>query len=153
VGLATSKNLTFQCLEIVGRAIVSGEYEQGFPTEGELAKRLGASRTITREVVKMLTTKRLLTGRPRSGTAVLPESEWNLLDPDVLRWLMGRKVSIPLLRAFTEMRLAFEPMAAALAARKADQIDKINIQKAELFGKQNQTTTKFTLQNVRTNWR
>ncbi len=44
---------------------------------------------------------------------------WNLLDPDVLRWLLERKFSLELLAQFTEVRLAVEPMAAMLAASKA----------------------------------
>jgi DNA-binding FadR family transcriptional regulator len=52
---------------------------------------------------------------------VEPEAEWNLLDPDVLRWLLERKFSLRLLAEFTEMRLGIEPAAAALAARNADE--------------------------------
>jgi DNA-binding FadR family transcriptional regulator len=38
----------------------------------------------------------------------------------VLRWLLERKFSLELLRQFTELRIAIEPAAAALAARAAD---------------------------------
>jgi DNA-binding FadR family transcriptional regulator len=50
---------------------------------------------------------------------VEPEKNWNLLDPDVLRWLLERKFSLDLLTEFTEVRFAIEPSAAALAARNA----------------------------------
>ena len=40
----------------------------------------------------------------------------NLLDPDVTRWLMERPFSNTIYREFTEVRLAIEPVAAALAA-------------------------------------
>jgi DNA-binding FadR family transcriptional regulator len=69
----------------------------------------------------MLTAKGLLRARPRQGTRVQPEDEWNLLDPDVLRWMLERKFSLELLIQFTEMRLAFEPAAAALAAQNANE--------------------------------
>lgn len=69
-----------------------------------------------REVVKMLTAKGLLGSRPRIGTIVQPSSNWHLLDPDVLRWLLDRRASPELMSALTPVRLAFEPEAAALAS-------------------------------------
>ena len=114
-------NLTYGLLESLGRAIVGGRFDDGsFPTEGELAMQHGASRSVIREAVKMLTAKGLLRARPRQGTRVTAESDWNLLDPDVLRWLLERKFSLSLLREFTQMRLAIEPAAAALAAARAN---------------------------------
>ncbi|HEX8064650.1 MAG TPA: FadR/GntR family transcriptional regulator [Allosphingosinicella sp.] len=118
---AVSRNLTFGMLEALGRAIVTGAYEgQRFPTEAELAVQHSVSRSVTREAVKMLTAKGLLTARPRKGTTVQPSSCWNLFDTDVLRWLLERKFSLDLLRQFSELRIAIEPEAAALAAREAN---------------------------------
>ena len=118
------RNLTFGLLYALGRAIVTGEYDDArFPTEAELAAEHGVSRSVTREAVKMLTAKGLLTARPRKGTTVQPSSSWNLFDTDVLRWLLERKFSLDLLRHFTELRIAIEPAAAALAARNADEAD------------------------------
>jgi DNA-binding FadR family transcriptional regulator len=118
---AAGRNLTFAMLDALGRAIVTGEYEsRRFPTEAELAVQHAVSRSVTREAVKMLTAKGLLTARPRKGTTVQPPSCWNLFDPDVLRWLLERKFSLELLRQFSELRIAIEPEAAALAARSAD---------------------------------
>lgn len=115
------QSLTHGLVEQVGRGIVCGEFSRdGFPTEGELARRLGASRNIIREAVKILTAKGLLSARPRHGTTLEPENRWNLLDPDVLRWMLDRELSVDLLIAFTQMRLAVEPHAAALAAVRAD---------------------------------
>lgn len=115
------RNLTHRLLEALGRAIVTGRYaDTDFPTEGELAKQHAVSRSVTREAVKMLTAKGLVTARPRKGTTVQPSSSWNLFDPDVLRWLLERKFSLELLRQFTELRIAIEPAAAAIAARAAD---------------------------------
>jgi DNA-binding FadR family transcriptional regulator len=119
-GDAGSRNLTFGLLETLGRAIVTGAYEsERFPTEAELAAKHAVSRSVTREAVKMLTAKGLLTARPRKGTTVQPASSWNLFDTDVLRWLLEREFSLELLRQFSELRIAIEPAAAALAARTA----------------------------------
>jgi DNA-binding FadR family transcriptional regulator len=122
-GDAGARNLTFGMLETLGRAIVTGAYEsERFPTEAELAAQHAVSRSVTREAVKMLTAKGLLTARPRKGTTVQPSSCWNLFDTDVLRWLLEREFSLDLLRQFSELRIAIEPAAAALAARAADPV-------------------------------
>ena len=112
------RNLTYGMLDRLGREIVTGRYDrQGFPTEAELAVQYAVSRSVTREAVKMLTAKGLLTARPRLGTTVQPASAWNLFDADVLRWLLERAPSPALLAEFTQMRLGIEPQAAALAAQ------------------------------------
>jgi len=115
------RNLTYAMLDALGKEIVTGGYnDRPFPTEAELARQHDVSRSVTREAVKMLTAKGLLTARPRKGTSVQPASDWNLFDPDVLRWLLDRKFSLLLLRQFSELRIAVEPAAAALAARAGD---------------------------------
>lgn len=113
-----SRNLTFGMLDQLGRAIVTGRYDnERFPTEDELTARYNVSRTVTREAVKMLTAKGLLKAKPRAGTTVQPPAAWSFFDPDVLRWLLERKFSLDLLRHFNELRTAIEPQAAALAAQ------------------------------------
>ncbi len=114
------RNLTYGMLDVIGRAIVIGEYDDvAFPTEAELARAHGVSRSVTREAVKMLTAKGLLSARPRQGTIVQPATSWNLFDSDVLHWLLERKFSVELLRDFNQLRVAIEPEAAALAAAAA----------------------------------
>lgn len=118
------RNLTYGLLDSLGRAIVIGRFErESFPTEAELAKQHGVSRSVTREAVKMLTAKGLLSARPRQGTMVQPTTSWNLFDTDVLRWLLERQFSVDLLRQFNQLRVAIEPEAAALAARFAGDED------------------------------
>ncbi len=123
---ARGQNLTDGIAHDLGVAIVTGVYTETnpFPVEAELCRQYGASRTVLREAVKMLTAKGLLGARPRRGTWVQPEDRWNLLDPDVLGWLLERKSSPALLIEFTEIRLAVEPGAAALAARAAGAAEK-----------------------------
>ncbi|MDP3632702.1 FadR/GntR family transcriptional regulator [Phenylobacterium sp.] len=115
------RSFTHDIVQRLGQEIVCGVYgaQNPFPIEAELCKRLGVSRSVLREAVKMLTTKGLLNARPRQGTWVEPEANWNLLDPDVLRWFLQRKFSPTLLLEFTQVRLAIEPMAASMAARLA----------------------------------
>jgi len=115
------RNLTASIVDDLGRAIVTQAYvpSQSFPTEAELCLRYGASRPVLREAVKMLTAKGLLLARKRAGTVVQPEASWNLLDPDVLNWMLQRTFSIDLLIDFTEIRMSIEPRAATLAAHSA----------------------------------
>lgn len=119
-GLAGS-NLTFRIMEDLGIAIVTGRYceDNPFPIEASLCEKYNVSRSVLREAVKMLTAKGLLSARPRHGTWIQPEKNWNFFDPDVLRWLLERKLSYSLLIEFTQMRMAVEPYAAGLAAQTA----------------------------------
>lgn len=111
------RNLTHGLQDVLGRAIVAGKFsDRPFPSEAELTKEHGVSRSVTREAIKMLTAKGLVGARPKQGTFVLPQESWSLFDPDVLRWLLDRRLSFDLLRHFNELRIGVEPQAAALAA-------------------------------------
>lgn len=113
------QNLTVSVTQALGRDIATGRYPSGttLPAEKDLVIQFNASRTVLREAVKMLTAKGLVDTRPRRGTMVRPESEWNLADPDILSWLLHRKNVLPLIIEFADIRLAIEPAGAALAAR------------------------------------
>jgi DNA-binding FadR family transcriptional regulator len=115
-------NLAQQVLAELGKRIAIDEYAPGntLPPEEVLIREFGASRTVIREAIKMLAAKGLVSTRPRRGTTVLPESSWNLADPDILDWLLHRRNVLPLILEFAEIRLAVEPAAAALAARVAN---------------------------------
>ncbi|WP_031231563.1 FadR/GntR family transcriptional regulator [Asticcacaulis sp. YBE204] len=124
-------NATHTIVQTLGAAIVTGQYDgQAFPTEKALAEQFDAARSIVREAVKMLSAKGLISSRPRQGIRIAPEDDWNLFDPDVLAWLLGRRFSPELLLDFMEMRLAVEPAGAALAAVHASADQKAAIRKA-----------------------
>jgi DNA-binding FadR family transcriptional regulator len=126
------QNFTHQIANSLGVAIVTGAYsaDNPIPIEAELCSQFNANRSIVREAVKMLTAKGLLASRPRIGTRVEPEANWNMLDPDVLGWLLERKFSPALLMEFTEFRLSVEPGAAILAARMAGPAEKTALRDA-----------------------
>jgi len=111
-------NLTHQLTHDLGMAIVKGEYKigDGLPSEADLCVEFDVSRSATREAVKMLSAKGLISSRPKQGIQVLPESNWNMFDTDVLSWILSSKPSLSLLKEFTQVRVAIEPQAAALAA-------------------------------------
>ena len=93
------------------------------PTEGELCATMGVSRTILREAVKTLVAKGMLVTGPRTGTRTRPPADWNLLDPDVIRWRLEAGVDQAFVRDILELRLAIEPEAAKLAAQRANAAD------------------------------
>lgn len=116
--VSSRPNLTSRTLEAIGASIVAGLYNQDnpFPTEAELCVTQAISRTILREAVKMLAAKGLVAARARQGTWVQPQREWNVLDPDVLRWLAASQAAPALFKELMQVRVALEPQAAALAA-------------------------------------
>jgi len=125
---APKHNLTYQLTHDLGIAIVKGEFgvDDGIPSEADLCVQYGVSRSATREAVKMLSAKGLISSRPKQGIQILPESNWNMFDTDVLSWILNSKPSLALLREFIQVRVALEPQAAALAA--------VNATKSELEG-------------------
>lgn len=114
--------LTSGVVEAIGSAIVAGEYApyEILPVEAALCARYHASRSVLREAVKILSAKGLVTARRRRGTSITKPSAWDLLDADVLRWILRGNFSLPLLIEFTDMRLCIEPIAAARAATFGD---------------------------------
>lgn len=116
------RNFHHQILDAVGGSIVAGRYAEGskLPTEPQLAEVYGASRLIIREAMKSLAAKGLVSIRPRTGTHVLPRSAWNLFDPAVLGWHGEAPPNPKLIEDLMELRQTIEPLAARLAALRAE---------------------------------
>ncbi|RYH09237.1 FadR family transcriptional regulator [Tropicimonas sp. IMCC6043] len=114
-------NSTMHVVEQLGLAIVDGEYPEGtlVPLDPDLEEMFGVSRTVVREAKKTLIAKGLLESKAKVGTRVRPASEWSMFDPDVLRWHASLRHSRTFLDELFEIRLIFEPEAAAMAARRA----------------------------------
>lgn len=107
-------------VEALAREILADEFPVGraLPPESVLCVQFGVSRGAMREAVKALAAKGMLEARPRTGTKVRPRREWNLLDADMLTW--QRDVDgIGLVAHLNQLRRAFEPGVAELAARNA----------------------------------
>lgn len=119
--MSSNRNLTHTLTHKLGSAIVSGQYYVGetMPSEAALCIEHEISRSATREAVKMLAAKGLISSRPKKGITVQPESNWNLFDTEVLEWILASRPSVNLLREFTQVRFAIEPVAAKLAAHNA----------------------------------
>jgi DNA-binding FadR family transcriptional regulator len=100
---------------------VLGEYQPGqtLPTEPRIQAEFGVSRTAVREAIRLLSAKGLTVSRPKVGTRIRPAAEWNMLDPDVLRWQTGDEPDEAFVNALFEMREIMEPAAASRAAERA----------------------------------
>jgi DNA-binding FadR family transcriptional regulator len=96
---------------------------QALPREDAWADELGVSRTVLREATKVLISKRLVESRPKAGTKVRAEMDWNILDPDVLDWRLKAAPREKLVRELFELRRILEPAIAARAAEKASEQD------------------------------
>lgn len=115
-------NIAQTIVDSLGRRIISGELHADGPAlvEQDIISEFGASRNVVREAVKTLAGKNLVRSERRNGTIVQPAGEWNLLDTQVLGWMLSEETTNEaLMEALSELRLIIEPEAAALAATRA----------------------------------
>ncbi|MFH5821060.1 FadR/GntR family transcriptional regulator [Georgenia sp. AZ-5] len=116
----TAPVLHSDVLDRLGQEIAHARLPAGsVVTLASLEERFGVSRTVVREAVRVLESLGMVESRRRVGVRVRPPAGWTVLDPRVVRWrLCGPERDLQLHR-LTELRLALEPTAARLAARKA----------------------------------
>ncbi len=123
------RNVQAYVANTIGREIVGGLFQPGslLPSELEMRSRFSVSRTALREAYSMLAAKGLIVARPKVGTRVRPKSDWNMLDPGVLGWLLQAVPTEEFVAELYALREMVEPAAAALAASSParDTIDRI----------------------------
>jgi GntR family galactonate operon transcriptional repressor len=115
------RGLHGQIVEVMAQRILSGTIPEGATINvPDLQADLGVSLTAVREALKVLTAKGLVDARQKRGTFVRPRTDWNLLDPDMIRWhFSDSDVRPELLEELHEVRGIVEPAAARLAAVRA----------------------------------
>lgn len=107
-------------IERCGTDIVTGVLPAGYRIgTDEAAARLGVSRTVVREAVRVLESMGLVTVRQRVGITVAPEDQWSPFDARILRWRLAGPDAHRHLQDLAELRMETEPLAARLAARHA----------------------------------
>lgn len=118
-------NLREQVLNEIGKRIISGEIQPGdvLPREDALSDEFNVSRTVIREAIKGLAARGLVESRPKVGTIVKPQDEWQRLDPEVMEWVAESEPDGAFLLRLAEVRRAIEPATAVLAARHATEAD------------------------------
>ena len=125
------RSLHRQIADELGLSIVSGKHMPGttLPNENDLTKKFDVSRTALREAVRTLAAKGMVEARPRTGTLVCARTNWNMLDPDILMWLVNVGPIEDVADKLYEMRLIIEPAAASLVAARVND-DAINALRA-----------------------
>ncbi|WP_338696117.1 FCD domain-containing protein [Streptomyces sp. Q6] len=110
-------------VETLGHGIADGSYAIGAQLQpAALAAKLEIAEPTIGGALRVLAAKGLVT----APGVVRPQPEWNLLDSDVLRWLLTSGAPWPegFFADLHELRRSVEPSAAALAAqhRSADDL-------------------------------
>lgn len=119
-----AKRLTNQIAAKIGRDIAAHRLKSGdiLPPDTVLCAENGVSRVVMREALRILGAKGMVRAVPKAGTFISPKSEWAMFDADVLDWIVRETPAEKrreLLHELLDLRLMFEPGAAALAASRA----------------------------------
>lgn len=119
------KSMHARIVHELGMRIVSGRFkpDEKLPLESSLCEEYQVSRPVLREATKVLLAKGLVYSKPRVGTVVRPRSEWHLLDPDVLYWLVQSTPQSEFFNTLAGVRRILEPEIAAMAATTATEQD------------------------------
>lgn len=120
----TASRLHARVLDELGVAICGGTFAPGTVLYvDELVERCTVSRSVVREVLRVLASMGLIEARRRVGTRIRPAADWNVFDPQVIRWRLASDQRLAQLRSLTELRAAVEPQAASQAAGRASAAD------------------------------
>ncbi|MGH3166441.1 MAG: FadR/GntR family transcriptional regulator [Trebonia sp.] len=110
------QTLPVQVAALLVRRIVNGELQGSHaPSEMEICREFGLSRSVARETFKLLASLDIVEVAQGRRNAVRPAAEWDYLNPLLMEWLPEDHV-LGLLTELQEMRLLLEPELAAKAA-------------------------------------
>lgn len=108
-------------LSALGARIASGATEVGqVLTLEAISGEYAVSRSVAREAVRVLESMGLVASRRRVGITIQPRHKWNVFDPRVIRWRLDSGDRTEQLLSLSELRRGIEPVAAALAAQRAN---------------------------------
>lgn len=108
--------------------IINGDYKGNMlPPQILLSKKHGVSRSIMREALSILISRRMLEVRPKTGTRIKPTKEWLIIDHEVAEWRLRATPDPEYLRGLIEFRKLVDPRAASLAATRANRNQRIAI--------------------------
>jgi DNA-binding FadR family transcriptional regulator len=108
-------------LSALGGRIASGALEPGAVLNLEgICHEYAVSRSVAREAIRVLESMGLVASRRRVGITIQPRTRWNVFDPRVIRWRLDEGDRAEQLISISELRRGIEPVAAALAAQRAN---------------------------------
>lgn len=104
----------------IGSDLMDGRLSAGdvFSME-QFEARYGVSRTVVREVIKVLESIGVASSRRRVGVTIQPEDSWEALSPVIIHWRLEGPQRLSQLREVSELRRGIEPQAARLASQRA----------------------------------
>ncbi|WP_345941397.1 FCD domain-containing protein [Nesterenkonia sp. E16_10] len=109
--------------ETLGREIVDGVHQPGAVlTLESLQQRFGVSRTVARDSVKVLESHGLLYSKRRIGLVVTAAKHWDVMSPSVIAWRLASADARGAFFELTQLRIAVETEAAALAAARRTEV-------------------------------
>jgi DNA-binding FadR family transcriptional regulator len=115
-----SHDLHDRVLAELGWSIVAGERSPGEVLRmDELEAEFSVSRSVMREVIRVLGSMNLVESRRSVGITVRDSLHWNPFDPEIIRWRLAGPDRVEQLRSLGELRAGIEPIAAQLAAARA----------------------------------
>jgi DNA-binding FadR family transcriptional regulator len=85
----------------------------------QLEAQYGVSRSVMREVVRVLVSMNLVETRRSVGITVCAVDAWHPFDPQIIRWRLAGPDRMAQLSSLGELRAGVEPIAAELAASRA----------------------------------
>jgi DNA-binding FadR family transcriptional regulator len=105
-------------IEELADRIVGGAFPAGstLPTEPVLGETFGVSRSVLREAIKALEAMGLVKVQQGQGTTVLPQAEWDLVNPVVLAAVIRHDAAWSVLDHLVKVRRALESQMASQAA-------------------------------------
>lgn len=139
-------------IEQFGNDIIQGVYPKGtlLPPETDLCKVYDISRATLREVIKVLSAKKLIDTQSKKGILVNPREEWNYLDTDVLNWVLATGENYDFIQTLLEMRQVVEPAIAEWAALRATAADLAEMEAALIdMAGQYEDKQRFNLADIR----
>lgn len=119
--------------ESIAEEIFSGRYASGdlIPREIDLCKQYDVSRSTIRSALQTFATLGILKKISGKGTQVRKMSDWQLLDPKVISWLVSYgKNDQRFIKEMFEFRVAVEPFVSSLAALNATAENLLAIEEA-----------------------
>jgi len=115
------RGLHARVVDALGQDIVDGRLAPGAILNVEaMSERFSVSRSVLREVLRVLQSLGMVEPRQRTGTQVLPRASWDLMSPQVILWRGRGPEYFTQMRELLELRLGLEPMAARLGALTPD---------------------------------
>lgn len=104
----------------VGSRVVTGALSPGDVVNlAEIEAEFGVSRTVAREAMRLLQAYGLIDVRRRVGLIVAPREEWQLVEPNLVRWLLASSEADAVAQELIDLCRALGPEAARRAAHNA----------------------------------